>query len=371
MRGCTIKRGSKWSIVYDVPRGEDGNRSRRWESGFRTKRQAEAALAEVLTRIEGGVYVTPTKQTVAQYLAGWLESVRPSLRPCTFTRYEQYVRLHIPPDIGRLPLAKLTPQHLQRLYADRQEAGLSPMSVRHLHAVLHKALGQAARWGVTARNSADLVTPPRGERRQMDTLSPEEARRFLEAAQGDRFHAVYALALSTGMRQGELLALRWTNVDLNKGAVQVTGTLQLTGDGFAIAETKTAKSRRQVLLTKTAIDALRQHRIAQAAARLRMGPAWTDNDLVFANEVGGFVDAGNLVRRSFFPLLKRAGIRRVRFHDLRHSAATLLLSQGVHPKIVSEMLGHSQIAITMDLYSHVTPTMQRQAAEAMDAVLGG
>jgi integrase len=306
-----------------------------------------------------------TRQAVAERLA----AVRPSLRPATWLRYQQYVRLHAAPVLGRLRLSRLTPQHLQGLYADKLEEGLSPTSVRHLHAVLHRALGQAARWGLTPRNVADLVTPPRAKRRDMTTLSPEEARRFLEVAQGDRFHSLYFLALSTGMRQGELLALHWANVDLNRGAAQVTGTLQQRGD--AITEPKTAHSRRQVALTKTAIEALRQHRIAQAEARLRLGPAWTDNDLVFCNEVGGFVDASNLVRRSFLPLLKRAGLPRIRFHDLRHSAATLLLSEGVHPKIVSEMLGHSQIAVTLDLYSHVTPTMQRQAAEAMEAVLGG
>jgi integrase len=148
----------------------------------------------------------------------------------------------------------------------------------------------------------------------------------------------------------------------------VTGTLQQRVD--AITEPETAHSRRQVALAKTAIEALRQHRIAQAEARLRLGPAWTHSDLVFCNEVGGFVDASNLVRRSFLPLLRRVGLPRIRFHDLRHSAATLLLSEGVHPKIVSEMLGRSQIAVTLDLYSHVTPTMQRQAAEAMEAVSG-
>jgi integrase len=220
-----------------------------------------------------------------------------------------------------------------------------------------------------ARNVADLVTPPRAERHEMQTLSPEQARAFLEAAQGDRFHALYVLALSTGMRQGELLALRWHDVGLETSTVQVTGSLQQVNGGYVVTEPKTHSSRRRLVLTKSAIEALRLHRVAQAEERLRLGPAWEDNDLVFANEIGGFVDASNLVRRSFLPLLRRADLPRVRFHDLRHSAATLLLGRGVHPKVVAEMLGHSQISVTLDLYSHVTPTMQQEAASVMDAVL--
>lgn len=177
------------------------------------------------------------------------------------------------------------------------------------------------------------------------------------------------VALTTGMRQGELLGLRWRDVDLDRAAVQIRGTMQATSEGLRFAETKTRGSRRQVYLTDRAVDALRQHRKRQAEERLRMGAAWEDNDLVFANQVGKPIPASNLLRRSFEPLLKRADLPRIRFHDLRHSAATLLLEQGIHPKIVSEMLGHTRISTTLDLYSHVTPTMQRQAVAAFEALL--
>lgn len=367
--GSIYKRADgRWAAVIHL--GYEGGRRRRKAFYGPTRQAVAERLAEALKARQDGLPLAGDRQTVRQYLDGWLASVRPSLRPATWQRYRQYVTLHAVPVLGRLRLSRLTPQHLQGLYAGKLKEGLSPTSVRHLHAVLHRALWQAARWGLAARNVADLVTPPRAKRRDMKTLSPEEARRFLEAAQGDRFHALYVLALSTGMRQGELLALHWANVDLDKGTAQVTGTLQQIGRGFAVTEPKTAHSRRQVALTRTAVETLRQHRVAQAEARLRLGAAWTDADLVFCNEIGGFVDASNLVRRSFLPLLRRAGLPRIRFHDLRHTAATLLLSEGVHPKIVSEMLGHSQIAVTLDLYSHVTPTMQREAAEAMEAVLG-
>jgi integrase len=203
----------------------------------------------------------------------------------------------------------------------------------------------------------------------MKTLSPEQARTFLQAADGDPLEALYFLALTTGMRQGELLALHWRDVNLDASSLQVRGSLQRTEGGLTVMEPKTPSSRRQVALTRSAVDTLRQHRVAQTEERLRLGPAWEDSGLVFCNEAGRPIDATGMVARSFLRLLRRADLPRIRFHDLRHSAATLLLGQGVHPKIVSEMLGHSQIAITLDLYSHVTPTMQRQATEAMEAVL--
>jgi integrase len=332
----------------------------------KTRQEVAHKLAVALKARQDGLPLAGDRQTVGQYLTTWLESVQPSLRPRTHERYQQYVTLHALPEIGRQPLSKLAPQHLQRLYANRQEAGLSAMSIRHLHAVLHRALGQAARWGLVARNVADLVTPPRAERHEMQTLSPEQARAFLEAAQGDRFHALYVLAASTGMRQGELLALRWQDVDLDRDTVQVRGSLEQ--GTRVIAETKTGGSRRQVALTRAGVEALRRHRRAQTEERLR-AVYWEDRGLVFCTDIGTPVDVGNLVRRSFKPLLKRASLPPIRFHDLRHTAATLLLGRGVHPKMVADLLGHTRISTTLDLYSHVTPTMQREAVAAMDAVL--
>jgi integrase len=216
---------------------------------------------------------------------------------------------------------------------------------------------------------AEYVTPPRVIRKEIPCLSREEARAFLRACEGDRMEALYILAISTGMRQGELLALRWANVDLDHGTAQIRGSLQRTKDGLQISEPKTSRSRRQVALNRSSVEALRRHLIRQNAERLYQGAKWLDSDLVFANQVGRGIEATNLVRKSFKPLLAKAGLRPMRFHDLRHTAATLLLQEGIHPKVVSDMLGHSQIAVTLDLYSHVTPTMHRQASDAMDAIL--
>ena len=305
---------------------------------------------------------------MGSFLSSWLESVEHSLRPRTYQRYEQYVRIQAIPNIGRIQLARLTPQHLQTMYAKCLESGLSSTSVAHLHAVLHRALKQATQWGLVARNVATLVTPPRIRRQEMQALSPEQVRLLLETARGNRLEALYVLAVTTGMRHGELLALRWSDVDLDKGLLRIRATLQRSGENFILSEPKTGRSRRQVELTEVAVAALNRHRSAQAEERLQ-AVAWEDNDIVFANQVGRPLDQGHLLRRSFYPLLAEAGLSRCRFHDLRHTAATLMLAEGIHPKIVSEMLGHSNIAITLDLYSHVTPTMQKQATAAMDAIL--
>ncbi len=335
----------------------------------RTRAEVARKLTAALDARDKGALVTGPRQTVSQFFTQWLDAVRPSLRPRTFVGYEQLVRLHVIPQIGALSLSRLTPQHLQRLYASRLDAGLSSTTVNHVHALIHRALSNAVRWGSVHRNIADLVDPPRNRPFEIATLSPEQARAFLAAAAGHRLEALYVLAVTTGMRQGELLGLRWRDVDVDAGTLQIRGSMQATPEGLRIMEPKTAGSRRRVALSKQPIDALRRHRVAQAEERLRMGAAWENAELVFATSAGRPITASGL-RRSFEPLLKQAGLPRMRFHDLRHTSATLLLGRGVHPKVVSEMLGHTRISTTLDLYSHVSMTMQQQAADAFDAILG-
>lgn len=240
---------------------------------------------------------------------------------------------------------------------------------------MRRALDKAARIGVVPRNVATLVDAPRRRRHEIQALSPEQTRALLGAASGERLEALYVLAVTTGMRQGELLALRWQDVDLDAETVQVRQTLHRVKSGeekgkLVALPPKNGRSR-QIELTPTAVDALRRHRERQTTERLLLDEAWTNSGFVFTNEVGKPIEAANLTNRSYKPLLAKAGLPHFRFHDLRHTAATLMLAQNVHVKVVSEMLGHSQISITLDLYSHVTPTMQRQAATTMEAFLRG
>jgi integrase len=359
------RKDGRWCASLSLPRG------RRQHFLGHSRADVARKLTAALKSRDDGVPAIAKAQTVEQYFHSWLDATRPSLRERTWVRYEQYVRLHVVPTLGKMTLAKLTPQHLQRLYGERLETGLSPTTVHHLHATLHKALGQAMRWNLVARNVADLVDAPRIEKHDMTTLEPVDARRLLDAASGNRLEAAYVLAVTTGLREGELLGLKWRDARLDDGALEIRGSLQRVSTGLVVMEPKTKHSHRRVGLTATAIAALRRHRARQAEERLQLGAARQDNDLVFTDEAGGPIDATKFLRNSFAPLLKAAGLPPMRFHDLRHTAATLLLGRGVHPKIVSEMLGHSQIAITLDLYSHVTPTMQREATAAMDAIVSG
>jgi integrase len=215
------------------------------------------------------------------------------------------------------------------------------------------------------------VRPPKVARAEPRVLSPEEARRLLDAARGDPLEALWVLALTTGVRQGELLGLKWSDIDLDGGRLHVRRTAyRLRGRGWVEAEPKSQTARRSVALTPLAVDALRRHKARQRAQRLRAGPLWEDRDLVFANAVGGYLEPQNLLRRAFWPLLQKAGLSRLRFHDLRHSAATLLLAQGVHPKVVQELLGHSSISLTLDTYSHTVPDLQAEAAARLERLLG-
>lgn len=353
----------RWEARFHLP---DGKRKSIYGE---TRQEVARRLAAARRDRDKGIPIVGEKQTVGQFLIHWLEIAKPTIRPSTWIRYAEYINLHTIPTLGKVPLARLSPQQVQALYADKLAAGLSPTTVHHLHAVLHRALDQAMRWGLVVRNVCELVDAPRMAEHEMAVLAPSQARTLIEAARGDRFEALYILAVTTGMRLGELLALKWHDVDLDRAVLHVVGSLQRTEAGTAIGMPKTAKSRRTVALTAMATAALRQHRLRQLEERLRLGLAGSqeaDLDLVFPNTVGKAMAATHMARREFYPLLARAGLPRIRFHDLRHTAATLMLLEHIPAKVVSEMLGHSTIAITLDLYSHVLPDMQKEATAAVD-----
>jgi integrase len=291
---------------------------------------------------------------------------KPKVRLSSYRRYGVLLNHHILPAIGHIQLQKLTAQQVQAFYARKLKEGLSVSMVRGMHALLHKALAQAVRWKILSVNVCDAVSVPAATRHEIETLSKEQAQRLLEAAKGHRLEALLTVALATGMRKGELLALRWEDVDFEDMSLQVKRTIvgQFNGE-YRENEPKTASGRRKVLLPQFAIDALKQERIRQLEARLQVGEAWIDRDLVFCNVNGDFLPLTTLYE-SFKALLKKAGLPPIRFHDLRHSAATILLSMGVSAKVIQELLGHSQISITLGTYSHVLPSMQKEATQKMD-----
>jgi len=365
------RKNGAWRAEYVVYTAE--GRKRKTVYG-KTRAEVAKKLNRALADAEDGLFFDDESLKVGEYLERWLESsVRGNVSPRTYTNYRLQVRRHLVPALGRIKLKDLTPFKVQGLYRSKLDAGLSNASVRYTHTVLHRALKQAVKWSLVPRNVAEAVDPPRVRREEITPLSPEQSRALLAAAEGDRFEALYVVALTCGLRQGEILGLKWSDVDLDARTLRVNRQVQrLRRDGspgrLAFSEPKNA-SRRTVPLTASAVETLKRHGRRQAEERMRVGSLYEDEGLLFASEIGTPLDAQNVVNRSFKPLLESAGLPSIRFHDLRHTCATLLLAKGVHPKLVQALLGHASIGITMDLYSHWAPTMGDQAAAAMEEVL--
>jgi integrase len=343
----------------------------------KTRKEVAAKLKTALYEQQKGLLVTGPQQKVEQFLIHWLEDVhKQSVRPRTYERYEEIIRLHLGPGVGHHLLEKLSPQHLQAFYKKKLDEGLSPTTVVNLHNVLHKALETAVRWNLIARNPCNLVSPPRRKRFEIQPLNIQQIHQLLAAARGHRLEALFILALATGMRRGELLALKWQDLDLEQGILQVRRILtripsKLPGKGFEESEPKTDKGRRSIVIPPFVVEALKQHRIRQLEAKLKAGQGWQDHDYVFCTSIGTHLNPTKDVLNVLKSLLAKAGLPDIRFHDLRHSSATLLLSMKVHPKIVQEILGHSQISMTMDIYSHVLPTMQEEAMNKINEAFQG
>lgn len=310
--------------------------------------------------------------TVAAHLESWLEKVaRPSLRPRTFVSYKLIVEHHLKPALGRIALVRLGPETIEDYMRQKREAGLSSRTVQYHHAVLRRAPVSAERWGHVHRNAAKLVTPPKVERAEVQPMTPEQARCFLDSVKDDRLYPLYLVALSLGLRQGEALALRWKDVALGVGTLTIRATLQRYGNEYHLDAPKTKRSRRTLGLPTPVVDALRTHRLRQLRERVKAGPAWQDSwGLMFTTETGAPM-SGNVVTHRFHLAMDAAGLPRQRFHDLRHDAATFLLAQGVELRVVMEILGHTTIAVTANTYAHVLPVLQQDAAEKMGRLLFG
>jgi len=397
--GSIYKRGDgRWCAGINLG-WRNGKRHRKWFYG-KTREAVQQQLTAALRNHQLGFNVAPERQTVGQFLERWLvDCVEPTTRPRTLDSYSDTVRLHLVPALGKVPLNKLGPQHVLafikeklaprpcpqcggtgKLSRDSKEpvecrackgkgaVQLSPRSVQYMHSVLTRALNRAVKWDLVPRNVCTLVAPPRVPRHRVEPLSPDDARHLLEAVKDQQNEALYSVAMALGLRKGEALGLRWPDIDLDAATLTVCHQLQARR-GKHLTEPKSDRSRRTLPLPEFAVKALRAHRARQFQARLVAGSRWQDTGHVFTTSVGTPMD-GSRVSKHFRRALATAGLPHKRFHDLRHTAASLLLAQGVHPRVVMETLGHSQIGVTMNTYSHVLPVLQRDAAEKMNALLG-
>jgi integrase len=353
----------------------DGQRKRR-KVVAATQAEALAKYKELQKRMAEGGSVSADKLTVAVWLEEWLEKeARPSVRPRTFATYAAMVRQHLVPALGKYQLPKLAPSAVRDYMLARRKAGLSPRTIQQHHAVLRRALRVAQGYGYVARNAAQLVSPPAVKRKEVAPMSTEQCNTFLKALEGDRLAPLYKVAMATGLRQSELLGLRWVDVDLDEGTLQVTVTLQRYDGAFHLDDPKTERSRRTLALAAPVVDALKEQQALQRKeqkACMRAGWPWEGAawGLVFATETGGPL-LSTKVTRTFQKALQDAKLPRFRFHDLRHGAATYLLSAGVELIVVQRILGHSTIHTTANVYAHVLPELQRDAAERIGAVLFG
>jgi len=379
MKGSIIERNGSFRIK--VPLGKNA-RTGKYDSYYETfhgnKTQAEIRLRQLLTDLDKGIFVKPGKSTCTDYLKQWLKDYAfTNLSPKTAEGYESIIYRHLIPVLGVIPLAQLRPEMIQRYIGDKLthgrangQGGLSSRTVRHHIICLHTALQNALKMGMLSRNPVDAVTIPRAERHEIRTMNESEIHIFLEMARPTQYYALFYTALFTGMRRSELLALRWQDVDLLLLQISVNRSLhQVRGGKIIFRQPKTEKSRRLVALTPSTSAVLKEHYDRQNKLRESLGyPALTDDDLVFC-QYDGRPLLPNTVTHNWIKLIRCSGLKGIRFHDARHTHASLMLKQGIHPKIVQERLGHSSIQITLDTYSHVAPGLQEAAAKKFDEIV--
>lgn len=369
MRGHIRKRGNGYSVVVELPRDPESNKRRQKWLTAATKREAEKLLSKTLHDLQTGGFIEPSKATTGEYLTHWLETIETTVRPSSHRRFSEVIRSRVVPAIGSVPLSSLSPLHVQDFYRRCLADRLSPSTVALYHNVLHRALDQAVKWQLLIRNPCDAVDAPHEASPEMTTWTTDQARAFLAVADDHDLRALWLLAVHTGMRRGEILALRWQDVDLDRASLAVRRTLTRGTGALTFGEPKSKAGRRSLALPAVCVDVLRSHRIRQLERRLQLGGAWQDTDLVFERGDGSLLHPNSLLN-AFFRLTAAAGVPRIRFHDLRHTAATLMLANGEHPKIVQERLGHSDISMTLNRYSHVTMDMQRDAVDRLERLLG-
>jgi integrase len=357
------KPDGRWEALYYV------NGERRYITGRKgeTAKEVSARLRAALHDLDHGIQAPKdNRQTLGEYLDGWLVTKKPNVELSYWKRCEESFRLYVKPALDKVPLTKLTAQQIERLYAYVIELGRAPNTVAKIHIALHKALEDALRKDLVARNVADLVSKPKVPHMEMQTYTPEEANRLLAAAEDDRLEALYVLMLTSACRLGELLGLCWEALDLDRAEMQITSAMKDVSGHQSLGRPKTNHSRRAIPLTARAVAALRQRHVNQTVELLKHGGGWNTQHLVFCTKNGTAISQTNFRKQYYIPILEKAGLRYIRPHDLRHTAATLLLLEGVQALVVSEMLGHASVAFTLQTYGHVPAEMRKPARDAME-----
>jgi integrase len=351
---------------------EREERRRETKAGFATQKECQAAMNKLLVAVEQQSYAAPTKASVREYLTKeWLPAVKATIRPSTYNSYVQHVECHIAPHIGSVKLAKLTGSQVNALYGKLAETGrkdgkrgLSPMTIHHVHSCLHKACRDAVRWGYISRNPLDAADPPRKKgdgTREMQTWTKEQLKAFLDSVADERLSPLWHTIAMTGMRRGEALGLRWSDVDIENARLSVRRALGPVSREVVVSEPKTVKGRRVIALDPGTVEVLKAQAARQLEEQNDWDEAWVETGLVFTVENGAALDPES-VTRYFRRAVKLSLLPSIRLHDLRHTHATLALQAGIHPKVVSERLGHATVSITLDTYSHAIPAMQEEAA---------
>jgi integrase len=367
----TQHKDGRWMAALTIGKDENGKTKRVWYTG-KTREEAKAKLDEGKRKIYLGILSADPGQTLHEYLVGWLQNVRSSIRPRTWDSYDLCVRRMVP-YLGAIRLRELKPADVKQCYTNLERGTqtgrpLSKRTVHQCHAVLHEALEHAMDWELLERNVSDRVKAPRPDRVEMKTLTVEQLDRLFAVTIEDRWHALWVLLGTRGLRIGEAMGLKWSDVDFDSRNVVIRRALQRqrNGAGLQFVPPKSSTSRRTVSLGQTACAALREHRRHQNVQRLAAGHEWVDNDLIFCTITGTPMDPSR-INYYLNQALKKAALPRVRIHDLRHSAATMLAQQGENARLVQEMLGHSTVSLTLGTYTHVSPAMHREAADRMDA----
>jgi integrase len=379
MRGHITKRGKdSYSIVIELEKDPlTGKRKQHWESVKGNKKVAEKRLSELINQLDNGIFIKPDKTTLTEYLDKWLiDYAQVNVSPRTLEGYEHIIKRHIIPALGSITLTQLKPEHLQRYYANKLKDGrldgkgnLSQKTVRHHHVTIHDALQTAVKWGLIIRNPADAVTPPKPQRHEMNTWNEDEINKFLDAAKQTDYYAIFYLALFTGMRRSEILALRWQDIDFIYSQIYISRSLHHLRDGsIVIRQPKTTKSNRKIAISQSVLAVLEEYREKQEGLHLLSGNPLTDDSLVFCHEDGNPL-LPDTITHAWIKLVRKTGLKNIRLHDARHSHASLMLKLGIHPKVVQERLGHSSIQVTLDTYSHLAPGLQEAAAEKFDQML--